>query len=31
METNVPVYEKLMKLLVYPFGAEKLNVKLQEG
>ena len=28
MEKNVPVYEKLMKLLVYPSGAEKSNVKL---
>ena len=31
LEKNVPVYEKLMKLLVYLFGAEKSNVKLQEG
>lgn len=31
LEKNGPVYEKLMKLLVYPSGAEKSNVKFQEG
>lgn len=31
LEKNGSVYEKLMKLLVYPSGAEKSNVKFQEG
>lgn len=31
LEKNGPVYEKLMKLLVYPSGAEKSSVKFQEG
>lgn len=31
LEKNGLVYEKLMKLLVYPSGAEKSNVKFQEG